>query len=119
MKFSKKNRPNPLKQRIVRCNEEICCQKDTISYNVTICWVVVNIEIENQVSEYKTKELAEKACKSFEQHGISKDVHGTPLGFENTWNAANKRMKHPEGDPLLKPPKHRLKHSDKRIVELN
>lgn len=103
--------------------ERFVVRKNTLPY--VHQWAVVDTRnwwgsySGNKVGEYKTKKLAEKACKSFEKHGLPEDTKGTTPGFESAWNALNKRMEHPDGDPLPKPPERKTQHSNKRPVELD
>ena len=91
-------------------------RKNTLPY--VHQWAVIDTDTGNKVGEYKTRKLAEKACKGFEQHGVPEDAHSTPPGFEDAWNAVSKRMKHPDGDPPPKPKKKNTRHSNRRRVEL-
>lgn len=82
-------------------------------------WSVIDTDTGNKVGEYKNRKLAEKACSNFEKYGVSDDDCGTPPEFENAWNAINKRMKRPDGDPLPNKPKRKRKHSNKRLIQLD
>ena len=97
--------------------EGFVVKKNTLPY--VHQWAVIDIETGNKVGEYKTKKLAEKACKGFEQYGVPENTHDTPPGFENAWNAMSKRMKYPDGNLPPKPLKKQRKYSNKRRVELD
>lgn len=77
-------------------------------------WAVLDLDTGNKVGEYKTQQQAAKACSMFEKHGITNQNQAAPVKFENAWDAINKRIQKPDGDPLPKLPK----HSNKRRVEL-
>ncbi len=72
----------------------------------------------HKVGECKTIELAIKARNHFEKYGLPESINGfftSPSDKMNPWNAASKRMKHPNGDLLPETPK----HSNIRKIELD
>jgi len=96
--------------------QKFVVKKNTLPY--VHQWAVIDTATGDKVGEYKTKRLAEKACKGFESHGVPEGAHGTPPGFEDALNAVRKRMERPWGDPPPEPRKRQTKHSDRRRVEL-
>lgn len=96
--------------------EQFVVRKNTLPY--VYQWAVLDTDDGNPVSEYKTKKIAEEACKTFNQYGLPDDV-GTKQNVKDTWKAAYERMKRPGGDIPPKPSQKKPQYSNKRRVELN
>lgn len=93
--------------------ERFVIRKNTLPYIYQ--WVVIDIETGDKIGNYRTKRIAQTACNLFREHGIKNSGKDTKSDFDNAWDAADKRMRHPDGDQPPRPPK----HSHKRPVELD
>ena len=92
--------------------KQFVVRKNTLPY--VHQWAVIDTKTGNKVGEYKTEQIAIWARWDFEKNGLPDD-NNTTSRPKTVWDAANERMKRPNGDPLPKPPK----HSNKRRVELD
>lgn len=91
-------------------------RKNTLPY--VYQWAVIDTDTGDKIDEYKTQQLAEKACSYFTQYGLPDDSHHTPQDLENVWSAMSKRMRRPCGNNPPKPNR-KQRYSTKRKVELD
>ena len=88
-------------------------KKNTLPY--VHQWAVIDTETNKKVGEYKTKTIAEQACRGFEKYGLNRKSPTDERMIDNAVDAVQKRMRCPNGDPQPKP----KRHSSKRIIELD
>lgn len=88
-------------------------RKNTLPYVKQ--WAVVDTGTGSKVGDYKTQQIAQKACENFIEHELTDTDENKNANPRNTYGATSQHMKRPEGDK----PRSAPQHSRKRPVELN
>lgn len=90
-------------------------RKNTLPYVQP--YSVIHTPTGNVLGQYKTIKKAQEAITAFKKQGINGVDGGTPPGFESVWKTIGRRMRRPDGDKPIQPPKRR--GPKRRRVELD